>query len=212
MTGDLIGSTHVDPARIDHTMSAIGEATAFIGRETDAHFTRFRGDGWQLYLRDPGDFLWVAVYLNAVLRADPDCINTRIAIGIGAINDLGKEDLSGASGEAFTNSGRALDKIGAGEILALAGAKTNTLVLCLLGTIADYIADWSLEQAEVVKAMLDSRQLGQNDSPRPPTQSDIAQKLGITRQAVAGRLKAAHFARIYQASFAFRDHYAQPEP
>ena len=203
LTGDLIGSTEAIPDRLERSMAALAHHASLIGPDT--RFTRFRGDGWQIYLPRPQDFLWVAVYLNAVLRSDPrGCLPSRIAIGLGRTDRLGPAGLSGASGTAFIHSGRALDAmVRVGQNIALAGEATDDIQRGIIAFIDDRITGWSQEQANV--AML--RLTPQTD----PTQTEIAAILGITRQAVSARFRAAGLSLILNACYAFRDHFQRPE-
>lgn len=202
LTGDLIGSTDFSPNWVERSMHILGQAASCIEQTTPNHTTRFtrnRGDGWQLHLDHPGDALWVAVYLNASLKADPQSLATRIAIGIGGVQSFGATGLAAASGTAFTHSGRALDgMVAVGQILALSGTATDDLQRSLLAFIADRIKGWSREQAEVMIRYLDARS---------PTQAEVAAEIGITRQAVGARLQAAGSSLIYQACDAFKDHF-----
>lgn len=202
LTGDLIGSTDPGPDRIERSMEVLATQAALlnaaIGSET--RFTRFRGDGWQILLRQPNNFLWVTVYMSAVLRADPDCLPSRIAIGLGSVDRLGQTGLSAANGTAFINSGRVLDTMtGVGQRLGLAGDGSDEIQRSTLAFIDDRIAGWSREQAEVVALRL-----------RPQsrlTLSKMAAELQITRQAVSARLKAAGWDLIDGACAAFIHHY-----
>jgi hypothetical protein len=175
--------------------------TAAMRISASSRFTRYRGDGWQIFLKDPGQFLWAAVYLNAVLKADPDGLPTRISIGLGTVETLGPRDLSQSSGSAFVHSGRALDALhGKGRTLILTGEATDAIQRSLVAFIEDRMQSWSREQAEVVALKLLPDDL--------PTQKEISATLGISRQAVAARLEAAGFALISNACVAFHDHFA----
>ena len=147
LTGDLIGSTEVDPSRVEHTIATLAEAASVFNNENPSRFTRYRGDGWQINLKRPGNAVWAAVYLNACLKADPQCLNTRIAIGIGTVESLGAVGLAGANGTAFVASGRSLDSMTAGQTLALAGEKTDAIQRSLLNFLEHTISGWSREQA-----------------------------------------------------------------
>ena len=206
LTGDLIGSTEVAPAQVERSMSALADAAAFIARDSanpENRFTRFRGDGWQMNLGFAGAALRVAIYLNAVIRADPDCVPTRIAIGLGAVESLGDEGLAAARGTAFTHSGRALDTMAPGQTLALVGETTDDLQRSLVDFIADRMSGWSQEQAEVI-----ALKLRHGDA----SQQDLAVRLGITRQAVAARLQAAGQGLIWRAATAFSDSHKRKAP
>ena len=201
LTGDLIGSTEADPDRIERTMTILAEQVAMIGAaiDHDPRFTRYRGDGWQIHLPHPRHFLWVTVYLNAVLRSEPKLfLPSRIAIGLGRTDRLGLTGLAGASGTAFVHSGRALDAmVVVGETIELKGEGTDDIQRCALAFIDDRISRWSQEQAQAVKLDL---------SPGSGTHADMAAILGISRQAVGARLQAAGGRPLMKALDAFFNH------
>lgn len=154
-------------------------------------FTRYRGDGWQIYLDDPGLGLWAMILFAASARA-ANGLQSRIALGLGSVYGGSPDSLTTAGGTAFVASGRALDKMSKAQCLALAGDGVDVLHSRLVSIIDMIISDWSREQAEAVAMAL-----------RPedhPTQADIAEYLGITRQAVAARLAAANFHQIDAAN------------
>lgn len=193
LTGDLIGSTAAPTDRVEATMNRLALCAVAIGPE--ACFTRFRGDGWQMRLVEPGYCLRDSLYILACLRAK-NLLSTRIAVGIGVEYPTDAKDLSTAMGPAFTASGRALDMMRPGETLALAGEgndidRYRQLVFAFA---ADHAARWSTEQAEAMTMAL---------GPDGMTQETIAARLGITRQAVGARLKAAGYGLLDRASMVF---------
>lgn len=202
LTGDLVGSTRADPAQVERTMTVLEEHAALIGKATqaDTRFTRFRGDGWQIILQNPQNFLWVAVYFKALLRGGaPTLLANRIAIGLGTADSLGSVGLSAAKGKAFTNSGRALDAmVSAGQVIALAGEGTDDMQRCVMAFLAERISGWSPEQAQAVRLKLAPG--------TSPTQGEMAAHLGITRQAIGARLQAAGYPLIENACLVFRAH------
>lgn len=202
LTGDLIGSSEADPSRIDYTIAMLVGAAADVTPFN--RFTRYRGDGWQMFLAEPRHFLSTAVRMHARLKADPKCLPTRISIGLGTADYLGEDGgLGGASGTAFVNSGRALDNklVYGGGSLLLNGEGTDDIQRSVLTFVEDRIKGWSREQAEVVAMKL--------TPDKDYTQEAIAVDLGITRQAVAARLQAAGWALVYNACVAFHDHFAE---
>lgn len=188
LTGDLIASTRAPVAAVSASMALIAQIAARIGKTT--RFTRYRGDGWQIYLDDPGLGLWAMLLIAASLRA-ADLPESRIALGLGAAHGGSADSLVTAGGEAFTASGRALDAMAAPARLALAGAGVDRLHQRLVALLDERAAGWSREQAEAVAMALEPE--------AQPTQAQIAARLGITRQAVAARLQAAGFANIKAA-------------
>jgi biotin operon repressor len=188
LTGDLIASTRAPVAAVSASMALIAQISARIG--TTTRFTRYRGDGWQIYLDDPGRGLWAMLLIAASLRA-AGLPESRIALGLGAAHGGSADSLVTAGGEAFTASGRALDALAPPARLALAGAGVDRLHQRLVAFLEERAEGWSREQAEAVALALEPEE--------QPTQAQIAARLGITRQAVAARLQAAGFANIKAA-------------
>lgn len=182
-------------------MATLAEAAKIIGEVIghDLRFTRFRGDGWQVHLLNPRDFLWIAVYLNAILRSNPETyLTSRMAIGLGTTNQLGPNGLSEASGSAFVSSGRGLDSMATGRTLALNGDGTDNIQRCALAFVDDRIAAWSPEQAQVVRLEMEPTE--------SRTHADMARILNISRQAVSSRLQAAGGRLMMETLGAFYDH------
>ena len=76
--------------------------------------------------------------------------------------------------------------------LAIAGEGVDALHARVISMIEDQVMNWSREQAEAMALAL-----GPKD---PPTQQAMAEKLGITRQAVAARLHAAGYRQLNGAA------------
>ena len=214
LTGDLIGSTKADLGRVERSMTILAQAAEFIERETKNRSTRFSrsyGDGWQMYLDHPGDSLWIAVYLNALLKADPHSLPTRIAIGIGEVESLGATGLAGARGSAFTSSVRTLVAMQPGQTLALEGDPTDDMQRVAVAFIEERMSGWSREQAEVMKLKLVFMEPNLDEITThlvrrlDLTQGEIASQFEITRQAVGARLQAAGYKVINRACYVFRE-------
>lgn len=203
LTGDLIGSTVATPEAVERSMRIIADCAGEIGHDTD--FTRFRGDGWQIRLLRPGDCLWACLLILARLRAQDGALGCRIAIGIGEEYDTDASNLSTAMGPAFTASGRTLDQMKPDRLLALGSLpkKPDTFRQLAITVAAALAARWSREQAEAMALKLDV------DSPAGDRESNdrIARQLGITRQAVDARLKAADYPILNDAIEAFLQAY-----
>lgn len=202
LTGDLIGSSEADPSRVDYSINVLVGVAADVTPFN--RFTRYRGDGWQMFLAEPSQFLSTAVRMHAKLKADPQCLPTRISIGLGTADYLGDDTgLGGARGTAFVASGRILDNkmLSAGGILFLSGERTDAIQRSTLAFVEDRIKSWSREQAEVVAMKLTPG--------KDFTQEQMSEVLGITRQAVAARLQAAGWPLIRQTCIAFDTHFAE---
>lgn len=194
LTGDLIGSTDATPDAVE---AAISVVSACFGRKNG--FTRFRGDGWQVYLDQAGYGLWAMLRIAAALRAAGG-LESRIALGIGTAEDVDLANLSTARGSAFVASGRALAGMQKGARLVMAGAGLDPLHCQLAPLMDERTSGWSPEQAEAAALAWSAFQ--------HPTQQEMAERLGISRQAVAARLKSAGFAALDMAQWQFFQRFA----
>ncbi len=107
---------------------------------------------------------------------------SRIAIGLGAIDNYGSADLSDARGAAFTLSGQGLDGMGRQQRLVIAGSTTAPLLQAVLDLADEVARGWTREQAEAMALAL---------PPDNPTLEVMAKQLGISKQAVNYRLAGA---------------------
>jgi hypothetical protein len=193
LTGDLVGSSPAGQEAVDLTMKALSQAAADItGWNTGAptRLTRYRGDGWQMLIKQPEYALRAALFVRARLRADDRLLDTRIAIGEGPINSIGTEDLSDGHGAAFTASGHALDSMKRMARITLAGPAISGFQRIIVDLLAERSTRWTREQAEAMAQYL---------HPDNPTLNDIAPLLNISPQAVNYRLKGAAAVEIRQA-------------
>jgi hypothetical protein len=198
LTGDLIRSTDVAPAQAAAAMDCIAATAQLI--DAPFVFSRFRGDGWQIYLEKAGLGLATALLITARLRARGG-LESRIALGLGEAffakptAPITAQDLASATGSAFTASGRALDLIPKGRRLTIDGAGVDRLHQRLIAMLDLRSQKWSREQAEVLEIALAPH--------TDTTQEGMAARRGITRQAVAARLRAADFVQMNGAAVDF---------
>lgn len=177
ITGDLVASTSLPDDRLDRAMAALQTAAGAWG---DLHFTRFRGDGWQVLIHPPGRALRIALSLTAALAAADTGLATRLAIGFGPVARVGPGDLSAATGPAFHRSGRALDALPRGQHWAIAPAPGLPDWIAAAVPLAEWhAARWTRGQAAVVTEFL---------HPDDLTQGEWATRMGLSRQAWAARL------------------------
>ena len=185
ITGDLIASSSLPDSRMDAAMSALHHA-AQTWVADDLHFTRFRGDGWQILIPRPGCALRIAFLLSAALAAADTDLSTRLAIGFGSVTRRPLGDLSAATGTAFIRSGRALDAMPRGQTWAVSGGTgLPAWVAASVPLAAWQAALWTKGQATVVADYLDPVHL---------TQEDRAARVGLTRQAWKSRFAGSGIA------------------
>lgn len=195
LTGDLVASTEASPRAINKSMellaSAAGQiATWRISENTavgDTYFTRFRGDGWQILIPIGAFGLRAALLAYATLAAKAGLPDTRIAVGLSTVDEVPGPDLSDASGAAFEVSGRALLRMERGERLRVAGNRITPLRTAFIALLDDRITGWTVEQAAAMVLAL---------PPDAPTQTIMAEQLGISPQALSYRLSGARWPAI----------------
>ncbi len=210
LTGDLVGSTRIERARVERTMELLGDENRRSGAPwhwpiQDTRFTRFRGDGWQMLLTSPHLALRHALFLIAYLRAHKDALPTRIAIGIGRIESAGSDGLGDATGAAFVASGRGLDSMLAHEKLALTPSPTDPPAVtsaeqAAVALLDERLSRWTPEQAEATALYL---------NPREPALKYLAARLGITPQAAGYRVRGAGAPAIRKALSHLEPEWAQ---
>jgi hypothetical protein len=207
LTGDLIASTRAAPLASDGAMAALQSAAQTIRKITgaDPRFTRFRGDGWQIYLPGRPFVLRASLILIAALRASGTGLTTRLSVGIGPVDQLGSKDLSDASGPALILSGRNLDNMTNffNHFTYADPADTEDWPRALLDLALWQARHWTPEQAEAAALAL--------DLPRPGDEA-LAGSLGISRQAFQSRLRGAGLMALSRALTAFEAEHKAQEP
>jgi hypothetical protein len=199
LTGDIIGSSRLSAAELDRTRSLVLKgAQQFHSKSRRMVLGApefFRGDAWQLLLREPGQALRVALYIRALLSASAG-VETRISIGIGPVDAINRSRTSLSTGEAFTLSGHALDEITG--YFDLTGALPDRAAVlaqwfpAMLHLCSGLIRDWTRRQAEIVSlALLSDSQTHERiaRSLRPP----------VSKQTVSESLAGANWRSLLEA-------------
>ncbi len=118
LTGDLVGSRDLGTdlrAEVIRWLKRLADDFEGVNRGALAGDPEvFRGDGWQVCLRDPARALTAAVFFRAGLKAHRSgrAIDSRVGIGIGPVDRLVEKRVSESSGPVFVSSGAALDSLG----------------------------------------------------------------------------------------------------
>ena len=206
LTGDLIGSTKAAPdgsgnARWPCSPRQRAEALRLDPSRRDPRFTRFRGDGWQMLVADPGLALRAALFLTARLRA--------------ADLDLGhphrhrhrrhrqpRQSRASPTPAARPSKPPAAPSTTwaapAGSPSRATGSPASTGSSSSFSTSC--ASHWTRQQAEATALYL---------HPDNPTLEQIAPQLGISAQAVNYRLSGAGAPAIRRALRAWEDAFAQ---
>lgn len=166
VTGDIVGSSRLadaERARL-HRVLTLGSKTLqnhYPGQIPYA-IDIFRGDAWQLLLKDPSLALRAGLAYRVYIRVGMQSrrVDTRMGIGVGRVSYLPAEGgVSSADGEAFRLSGEALEGLGTGKRMAfLAGEALSeelSQAFDVIVQLIDVLAfDWTVRQAQAVAGAL----------------------------------------------------------
>ena len=189
LTGDFIKSTTVPPTQIERSFDIVAlcaQSLRAFTTQTIALSPR-GGDGWQLALGEPRLALRATALITARLKADPEMLQTRIAIGAGLGNLPSSLDTNAAQGPAFIASGRLLETLPKKRRISHAGTGAPTALYALLDHL---MLGWTSAQAAAVAELL---------GPNPGPRAAAADRLGKSRQAVDQALRGAGFAALSDA-------------
>jgi hypothetical protein len=204
LTGDLIGSTGLSAQELAGTRTVLERCVRQLrprGRVICGTPEFFRGDSWQLLVKEPRWALRVALTIRAQLFAQMG-VGTRISLGMGTAEHIDTRRVSLSTGEAFTLSGRALDAMTgyfdlAGALPARAGPLERWLP-ALLHVISTLVRPWTRRQAQIVSMAL---------LPDHPTHEWIAKALSppVAKQTVSESLSGAGWRALLEAVRTFED-------
>ncbi|RFP89461.1 MarR family transcriptional regulator [Rhodobacteraceae bacterium 63075] len=184
LTGDIVGSTDLPRSRQERVLGLVETAFQSLSRHEDDKLDFYRGDGWQMRFQAAGSGLQYALFIRAVLKSEDDAFDTRVAVADTASGSPGLKAWD-ANAEA---SGRALDSMPSDVLFAhAAGGPLHAASL-----LADHISrHWTAAQARATRPFL---------APGVRvTQRQVAETLGITRQAVGQALEAAGYGPLSRA-------------
>ena len=193
LTADIINSRRYDDqgtwlAPLKKVLDRVGP--------TPAAWEIFRGDSFQLEVRDPADVFQTALLLKATIKSVKP-YDLRIAIGIGE-KSYHSERITESNGPAFVHSGEKFERLQQEKVtLAMKSPwpeLDQELNTCMkLALIA--MEDWTAGLAEIVAIMIQNKGL---------RQVEVGKKLGIKQNAVSGRLKRSHYYELIEFEALFR--------
>lgn len=191
LTGDLVRSSKLPPADLKKIMQRLRDGAVKFSK-TFPHSVYgkldvYSGDGWQLLIPDCKHSLRAALFLRAVVKSyEKSQVDTRIAVAWGTVDEsrLNPERVSESTGEAFTESGRALK--GMKKHRRLVWQPGNPLAHVVLLNSAVSLLDelathWTSRQAETLAlALLDQSQeeIAAALGKRQPTVHQALQRTG----------------------------------
>ncbi|ATG46368.1 hypothetical protein CEW89_01560 [Celeribacter ethanolicus] len=195
LTGDLVNSTGLGPEKVERAFMALEDCAEmqaeWMGGQS-LHFTRHRGDGWQVALAEPKYALRSALCFRAALRALGEEFDSYIGITQGEVEGEIGTDLNEQTDKVFAKSGLMLDSTKGSKTEKIGYLHSGTMVAATI--LLDYLSSqWSPTQAETVLLFIE------RERTKPITQSEAGKILGKSRQSVAKSLEASHFRIISDA-------------
>jgi hypothetical protein len=187
LTGDIVGSTALGPEKLERAFDELKDCA-----ETQAewmgeslHFTRHRGDGWQVALAEPKYALRSALAFRAALRSLGREFDSYIGIAEGIISSKLELNLNNETADVFAESGANLEiikTVAAEHGLSIGYYSRGKTLAC--ATLLDFISKgWTSAQAAPILRMLNPLDT--------PNYTEIAKALGKSRQSVTKSLDSA---------------------
>lgn len=192
ITGDIIGSTKVQPAAwIPVLKQALKDLDKRI-RSAEL----FRGDSFQL-LSDPEEAFLLAAAIKASVRT-AQSVDVRLAIGIGEADE--DDQIRIATGSAFIRSGKLLEQLKPNKInLAIRSGseKLDETLNLMFGLMSLTMDKWTEVEAALVRlAMLNP----------DANQHELAKELSKKQSTVSTTLKRAAFTQLMDLDAYYRKH------
>ncbi|KAF2327353.1 RNA polymerase sigma factor sigma-70 region 4 domain-containing protein [Flavobacterium daemonense] len=199
ITGDIIGSRQ---QKSKDWVEGLKKILAPFG-ETPSQWEIYRGDEFQIEIKNPEEALLAAILIKAHLKAIK--LDARMSIGFGD-KTHNAEKISESNGSAFINSGELFETLKKQKLtLALRTGNLDfdeklNLIIRLALTFMD---SWLVQSAEFVAVAIENPKL---------SQEEIGQKLGINQAAVSRRQKRAQFDLVTNLDRYFRKQIKQIAP
>lgn len=183
LTADIVRSTSMTPAALQSLSDRLRN---FPDPASGQLLYFYRGDSFQLFLKDPRQAFRTALMLRTEARHsagdDPeDRTDLRISIGIGG-TESPLTELNTARGEAFLLSGRGLDALGKTDrrMTMATGSRLVNTALAAISLFTDHLFErLTGKQAEVLQHLLRQR-----------TQLETADILGRSQSTINRHLRS----------------------
>ncbi|OCB77083.1 hypothetical protein B0A79_01020 [Flavobacterium piscis] len=191
ITGDIIGS------RQQNSKHWVEDLKTILSRfgATPSQWEVYRGDEFQIEIKNPEEALFSAILIKAHLKAIK--LDARMSIGFGD-KTHNAEKISESNGSAFIHSGELFETLKKQKVtLAM---RTGDMVFdekinLMIQLALTFMDHWLAQQAEFVAAAIENPTL---------LQEELGQKLGINQAAVSRRQKRAQFDLVLQLDRYFR--------
>ncbi len=192
ITADIIQSSKMSP---DNWMDALKKVLKKFGKQ-GKEWEIYRGDEIQLLLNHAEESFWAAMIIKTEIRKND--FDARISIGLGEM-DFAGANIKESNGTAFVHSGRNLEllKNSKNQSLSIKSDFENfdenfNLIFKLM---ENQFEKWKISTANSLSNYFDHKNL---------SQTQIAEKLGITQGAFSRALKRGGLDNILETDQYFR--------
>ncbi|WP_428231715.1 hypothetical protein [Flavobacterium sp.] len=191
ITGDIIGSRQQTSK---HWVEDLKKILSPFG-DTPVQWEIYRGDEFQIEIKNPEEALLSAILIKAHLKALK--LDARMSIGFGDKTHHA-EKISESNGSAFIRSGELFETLKK-QKLTLA-IRTGDMVLdekmnLMIQLALTFMDNWLAQPAQFVAIAIENPAL---------SQEELGQKLGINQAAVSRRQKRAQFDLVLHLDRYFR--------
>lgn len=191
ITGDLIDSRK---QKSKDWVEGLKKILSLFG-EAPLQWEVYRGDEFQIEIKNPEDALLSAILVKAHLKSIK--LDARMSIGFGDKTHAA-EKISESNGSAFIHSGELFETLKKQKV-TLAIQTGNPIIdekmNLMLQLALTFMDNWPAQSAEFVAIAIENPSL---------SQEELAPKLGIKRAAVSRRQKRAQFDLILSLDRYFR--------
>ncbi|WP_394220524.1 hypothetical protein [Alteromonas gracilis] len=156
LTGDITNSQSFGNGDFDNILAALREQLSNYATRYSGDFDVYRGDAFQLVVRQPQHCMQIAIRLRLALKAYSPSVDVRISVAVGEAQFRPSEVKTG-TGEAFVLSGRGLDSIKPHYIAFYSSDKTLENQTQLLTRFADaHISGLTQTQSQTLLAYIEA--------------------------------------------------------
>ncbi|MBF4505992.1 hypothetical protein IRZ83_04870 [Flavobacterium sp. JLP] len=163
--------------------------------ETPSQWEVYRGDEFQIEIKNPQEALLSAILIKAHLKAKK--LDARMSIGFGD-KTHSAEKISESNGTAFIHSGELFETLKKQKVtlaMRTGDYRIDEKINLMLQLALTFMDSWLVQAAEFVAVAIENPTL---------SQEELGQKLGINQAAVSRRQKRAQFDLVMNLDRYFR--------
>jgi len=191
ITGDIIGSRQ---QKSKHWVEDLKKILSTFG-EMPGQWEIYRGDEFQVEIKNPEEALLAAILIKAHLRAIKS--DARMSIGFGD-KTHNAEKVSESNGTAFIHSGELFETLKKQKVtlaMRTGDLEFDEKMNLMLRLALTFMDNWLVQSAEFVALAIENPGL---------SQEDLGQKIAINQAAVSRRQKRAQFELVMNLDRYFR--------